>query len=147
MLNDFRNKNFWTVKNEKNEISYYICLQGKWLKVTKDVYSVYKNSYQKMYRDSIKQKDILELTEAIENQYIKGKSQIEEMYGKELESYLKKIIQQLPEDEYTIIQKMFYEEQTERQTAKSLGISNTALHYKKVKILKKLKKILEQNDI
>lgn len=57
---------------------------------------------------------------------------------------LAKAIHNLSDDEISIIQTYFYDERSERQMAAELGISKTALHYKKLKILDKLKKILDQ---
>lgn len=54
------------------------------------------------------------------------------------------IMQLLSDDEIRIIQAYFYDEQSERQIAEKLSISKTAQHYKKTKILTKLKKFIGQ---
>ncbi len=79
MLNDFRNKDFRIIKKEDKTI-YYIRLYGKWLQITKEVYSIYKNSYQKMYRDALKGKDVIEFTEYVENQYMKDINPLDDLY-------------------------------------------------------------------
>ncbi|MGV8155139.1 MAG: RNA polymerase sigma factor [Alkaliphilus sp.] len=48
-------------------------------------------------------------------------------------------IAKLPEEEKHLIYELFFNGKKEREVAKSLGISKTALHYRKVKILKRLK--------
>jgi len=50
----------------------------------------------------------------------------------------------LNDAERTLIDALFYKGLKERECAKMLGISKTALHARKVKVLAKLKKLLEQ---
>ena len=45
-------------------------------------------------------------------------------------------------DERALIDALFFEGMTEREYAKVLGISKTALHYRKVKILAKIKSLI-----
>ena len=51
-------------------------------------------------------------------------------------------LKQLSEDEWVIIKMLFYDEMSERDTAKVLGISQVAVNKRKHRILKKLKKII-----
>lgn len=146
MLNDFRNKDFHTIKREDKSI-FYLRFDGKWIEVTKEVYSIYKNSYQKMYRDALKGKDVTELTEYVESQYVKDINPLDDLYLHEVKSILHKAIQWLSQEEQMIIYSYFFGELSERQIAEKLGISKTAFHYRKQKILNKLKKILDQYGI
>ena len=57
---------------------------------------------------------------------------------------LKAALQTLSEEERRIINAIFYEALSERDAAGQLGITQPALHKRKVKILKKLKKFLEK---
>lgn len=57
---------------------------------------------------------------------------------------LKAALQTLSEEERRIINALFYEELSERDAAGQLGITQPALHKRKVKILKKLKEFLEE---
>ncbi|WP_416325298.1 sigma factor-like helix-turn-helix DNA-binding protein [[Eubacterium] hominis] len=50
-------------------------------------------------------------------------------------------------EEQMIIYSHFFDELSERQIAEKLSISKTAFHYRKQKILIKLKKILDQYGI
>lgn len=52
-------------------------------------------------------------------------------------------MQELTTEELNIIKMLFYDEMTERDTAKILGISQVAVNKKKHRILKKLKKIIK----
>lgn len=52
-------------------------------------------------------------------------------------------LQQLTAEELDIITKVFFEYMTEREIAKSLGISQVAVNKRKHRILEKLKKIIE----
>ncbi len=141
MLNDFRNKDFRIIKKEDKTI-YYIRLNGKWLQITKEVYSIYKNSYQKMYREYQRDKDAIELTEYVESEYVKETKPLKAIVLNERKDRLEKAIHLLSDDEIRIIQAYFYDDQSERQIADKLCISKTALHYKKIRILEKLKRLI-----
>ena len=52
-------------------------------------------------------------------------------------------LQQLTAEELDIIKKVFFENMTEREIAKLLGISQVAVNKRKHRILEKLKKIIE----
>ena len=49
----------------------------------------------------------------------------------------------LTPEEQALIQALFFEEKTERQYAEELGVYRNAIHVRKIRILKKLKKLLE----
>ena len=49
----------------------------------------------------------------------------------------------LTPEEQALIQALFFEEKTERQYAEELGVYRNAVHVRKIRILKKLKKLLE----
>ena len=49
----------------------------------------------------------------------------------------------LAPEEQALIQAVFFEEKTERQYAEELGVYRNAIHVRKTRILKKLKKLLE----
>ena len=51
-------------------------------------------------------------------------------------------LKQLSANEWVIIKMLFYDEMSERDTAKVLGISQVAVNKRKHRILKKLKKII-----
>lgn len=49
----------------------------------------------------------------------------------------------LAPEEQALIRALFFEEKTERQYAEELGVYRNAVHVRKTRILKKLKKLLE----
>lgn len=55
---------------------------------------------------------------------------------------LHKALSFLSEDERLLIQKIFFEERTEREIAAEMGIYHNAVHKRKERILRKLKNIL-----
>lgn len=57
--------------------------------------------------------------------------------------WLEEVLQCLSADESIILRKLYFEDKSERIASTELGISKTALHQRKVKLLQKLKKILE----
>ena len=141
MLNDFRGRDFWII-NKENKTVYCLRLNGKWVQVTKEVYSIYKSSYQKMYREYQRDKDAVELTEYVKSKYVKKANPLNSIVLNEMKDRLEKAIQLLSDDEIRIIHAYYYDDQSERQIAENLGISKTALHYKKIRILEKLKKLI-----
>src|SRR5699024_6190738 len=57
--------------------------------------------------------------------------------------WLEELLQCLSADERVILHKLYFEDKSERNVSIELGISKTALHHRKVKLLQKLKKLLE----
>ena len=49
----------------------------------------------------------------------------------------------LTPEERALIQALFFEEKTERQYADELGVYRNAVHVRKIKVLKKLKSLLD----
>ena len=58
---------------------------------------------------------------------------------------LHKALSLLPDDERELIDRLFFQGQTEREAAECMGIYRNAVHKRKNRILKKLKKIFEKN--
>jgi len=61
-----------------------------------------------------------------------------EEYGKLLDE-LRRSITMLEDDERLLVYALFFEGLTERQYAEKIGISKTALHARKIKVLNKIK--------
>lgn len=150
MLNEFKKNNFWVKYDENNYKRYYLYLNCVWIEVTKDVYSVYKASYQKMYRDQLKDKDRIIYYENADDFY---------PYLYESQEYvtldnitkndeiirLQKALCGLPEAEKRIITAIYFENMTERELAKELQMSQQKLHYRKKRVLEKLRDLLLKN--
>ncbi len=60
--------------------------------------------------------------------------------------WLAALLQRLSEDEKDILCKIYFEEKSERIASAEMGISKTALHQRKVKLLQKLKNYLENTE-
>ena len=58
---------------------------------------------------------------------------------------LHKALSLLPDDERELIDRLFFQGQTEREAAECMGIYRNAVHKRKNHILKKLKKFFEKN--
>ncbi len=67
----------------------------------------------------------------------------EQVIHKIMSDKLTECLSLLSEDEQELIRKLFYEKLTEREYATEKGIYHNAVHKKKVRILEKLKKLLE----
>lgn len=147
MKNDFKRKDFYVVKNEKQQ-EYYILIKKDWIQITKDVYAIYQRSYQKMYRDQKRDHKRIVHYQHIDDMYSyvinkhKETNLIEEVAKEEIKRLIQTIIRNLPKEEQYIISSLYYEEMTEKQVANYLGMSQQSLHYRKKKILKKMKLIL-----
>ena len=67
----------------------------------------------------------------------------EQVIRKMMTDKLKSALPLLAEDEQKLIREIFYEELSERTLAEKYGISQVAIHKRKVKILEKLKKMMK----
>ena len=139
---------------KENDISYadklFIPLHGMLMEVTEETYrNFYKSkrrqkyidersaenndfSYDMLTTDDFNGEDILaDESEPLDEQVIR----------KIMTDKLKSALPLLAEDEQKLIREIFYEELSERTLAEKYGISQVAIHKRKVKILEKLKKM------
>lgn len=149
MKNDFRRYDF-RIQKDNSKIDYYIRINHKWLQISKEIYCLYRNSYRKINRDNKRDK-ILCYFEDIELATLHSAKTnemniLDSMHERNLFQKLHKTIKKLSVDEQKIIYEIYFNAKTERQVASILNISNSALHYRKIKILKKLKHLLEQDS-
>lgn len=89
-----------------------------------------EDSYERLMEQEIQ---FLDMTEDVEEQVLK-KIQCEMIH---------KALSFLSEDEEKLIRLLFFEECTEREIAKEMGIYHNAVHKRKKRILQKLKNILK----
>lgn len=68
----------------------------------------------------------------------------DEVVKGELFDLLDRAIEKLTDDEFQLIQELFYFEKTEREVCRTLHYAKSSLHRKKEQILKKLKKEIEK---
>lgn len=144
MKNDYKKQQFW-VKKINNKKTYYIKIKNQWIEVNNEVYTLCKNSYQKMNyetkRDinSPRYSDINHID--LYGHYLEF-DYINEFYMQYIKKILIEVLQELNKDESYIINSIYFFDMKENEVAKSLGISQQRLNYQKKRILKKLKKIL-----
>lgn len=142
MENDFRNWDFWVKKDHQDDHkTYYMKINGKWTEISKEVYSIYKSSYQKMYRVLKKENDSVDYygnIEIIAESYV-NRDLIEEIMLKDKKNLLHKIMTNLSDEEVFLIKSIYFDDMKEKDLAEKLNVSQQLIHYRKKKILKKLK--------
>lgn len=140
---------------KENDIFYtdklFIFLHGMLMEVTEETYkNFYRDrrrqkyidersaenedfSYDMLTTDDFNGEDILpDESEPVDEQVIR----------KIMTDKLKSVLPLLAEDEQKLIREIFYDELSERSLAEKYGVSQVAIHKRKVKILNKLKKLL-----
>lgn len=146
MKNDYSRYNFY-IKKENDRSNYFIKVNNQWIEVSKDIYKVCESSYKKIHyennRDYTKILHYKDIDNALPySTYQYENNIIEDLYKKYLFNKVKEELSNLSKDEQFIIQSIYFEDMTEKKVADILHISQQSLHYKKQKILKKLKKVL-----
>lgn len=90
--------------------------------------------------------DSLERLAEQEVQFAGEAESVEETVLRKLQyEQLHKALSLLPDDERELIDRLFFQGQTEREAAEYMGIYRNAVHKRKNRILKKLKKFFEKN--
>lgn len=141
---------------KQTDISYadklFIPLHGMLMEVTEETYKdLYKSkrrqkyinersaengdfAYDMLTTDDFNGEDILlDESEPLDEQVVQ----------KIMTDKLKCALPLLAEDEQELIRELFYEELSERKLAEKYGVSQVAIHKRKVKILEKLKKMMK----
>ena len=140
-------------------------INGEYVDVTDEIYTVYLKGQRKMsyFEKDLKSErvikdksgDIKKIIPSREDSLDRLLSDNQRQFSDDSES-VESVVQmndeidklhialnQLSDDEWTIIKMLFYDEMSERDTAKVLGISQVAVNKRKHRILKKLKKIIK----
>ena len=139
-------------------------INGAYVDVTDEMYSVYFKGQRKMsyFEKDLKSErvlkdkngDIKKIIPSREDSLDRLLSDNKRQFSDDSESVesiiqtndeidkLHNALKQLSDDEWAIIKMLFYDEMSERDTAKVLGISQVAVNKRKHRILKKLKKII-----
>lgn len=142
-----------------------IWINGRFVEVTEDVYVAYMQGDRKIrYFEadlkvertiynadgSIKKivpsrEDSLDrLMDDNADQFADEAESVEELVFRNITfEALHKAMSRLTEDERKLIIALFFQGKTEREYAESLGVYRNAVHKKKIRILEKLKKLLE----
>lgn len=151
MKNDYNRFVFWIEKQE-NQTIYFIRVNHEWIQVKPEVFSICRNSYRKINRDNKRNVDILcnygNLDLAEIHSFEKQEINIIDLINKKTQiQLLHMIFPTLSNEEQTIIYLIYFYGKTEREVANIFHLSPSTLHNRKIKVLKKLKEFLEQNQI
>ena len=144
-------------KNCEEKANYYLYIDGQSVPVSEEIYRVYQHYERKEEYFSYDLK-----TEKFQKETATFLPNREDSYERLLEKarqfaasgmsveeqavssvWLEELLQCLSADERVILHKLYFEDKSERNVSIELGISKTALHHRKVKLLQKLKKLLE----
>ncbi|MDL2310355.1 sigma-70 family RNA polymerase sigma factor [Peptostreptococcaceae bacterium OttesenSCG-928-C18] len=127
---------------------WYIWLDGKEIPVTEEVYRTYKRAeWREEKQDVVRATRECSYDFMLENDFdgqadTNQKLVDEIVEDKLLLDILLTALDELTADERSLIDALFYQEKSEREVANQKGISHQAVHKKKVRILEKLKKLL-----
>ena len=144
MENDYKKYQFW-MKKINNKKIYYIKIRNQWIKVNKEVYTVCRNSYQKMnyeIKKDINNPRYSDINHIDLYGYFHGYDYIDKIYQDDIQIKLYKVLNELDEEELYIMKCIYFYDKKEIEVAKKLGISQQRLNYQKKRMLKKLRKIL-----
>lgn len=144
-------------KNQEERANYYLYIDGQAVSVSEEIYRVYQHyerkeeyfSYdlkmEKFQKESASflpsREDSYERLLEKDKQFAVSGQSVEEQAISSV--WMEELLQYLSADEKIILHKLYFEDKSERIVNMELGISKTALHQRKVKLLQKLKKILE----
>ena len=144
-------------KNQEERANYYLYINGQAVPVSKQVYRAYQHyerkeeyfSYdlktEKFQKETAtflpSREDSFERLLEQDKQFAASGVSVEEQTVSSV--WLEELLQCLSADERVILHKLYFEDKSERNVSIELGISKTALHHRKVKLLQKLKKFLE----
>ena len=149
MKNDFKRADFWMRKYPNGEQHFFMKIHHNWVEISQEIYAIYKNSYQKNYRDMIKDYESLTFNEEVYlgqlyNPHHIGDDILDDLYKKDLINRIYEIVRELPYEERRIIQEVYFNDKSERELADELNIPKSTLHNKKKRILRKIKENLGQ---
>ncbi len=125
---------------------YFIELNGRQIPVSKEVYYAFKRpAWKERKRRQVRAEKELSL-EAFADagfEIPSGQALVDEIVeDKLLLDMLSKALSKLTEDERILIGELFFNDKSEREVAKEIGLSKTGVHKQKEKILSKLKNLL-----
>lgn len=148
MKNDFSRFDFY-ISKENNNKTYFLKINGKWIEVHKEIFNIFYNDYKKIYRDNLRNKDKviyfenLDLAEPylLDHNY---QDIVHNIYQLDMRKSLYKALNELDHEDMMIIYEIYFKNTSERQLATLLKTNRNDIHYKKQKILKKIKEKIPQ---
>lgn len=142
MKNDFRRKSFWAVKKEDAR-SYFIITNRKRVEVKKEVFLCCLYSYRKVGRLQQQDHDHVDLYEDMDI-FSKGEEDpLQGLAKQQLQELITEALRCLTEQERSLIVDIFYKGKTQQQISEELQMPAYSVSRMKARILKKLKKIIE----
>ena len=158
------NDNFIEITNEEHESRkatdeqyakrWFVPLQGCLLEVDEQFYIEYYKEYERnRYLAALDRKNRILSIEAFDTEDENGVDFIvdededveKQVTDKLMAEHIRYIVSLLPSDERELIEAIYFNGYTERSYADEKGVFRNAIHKKKVRILEKLKKFLENS--
>jgi len=130
---------------------YHIKLNGKLISVSEEVYRAYKRPQWREKKQKIIRRQHEQSIEHIRendsiNQANLAQCGLDEIIIENLLlDDLHEAISSLNDDERVLIYALFYNDKSERDVAKEIGVSQNTVNYHKKRVIEKLRKILENN--
>lgn len=146
-----------------SEKDYFLFVNGQRIQVSKEVYEEYYywERQERYFMNDLKKGKMIINSETGETTIIPSKEVSYEQYFRYGEPFavkteiideqmidqiaLKEAMQEISEEERELIWELFFLEKTERQVSEALHIAKSTLHHRRNRILKKLKKYLEED--
>ena len=127
---------------------YYITIDGKDVPVTEEVYRAFKRpAWTERKRREIRSENERSLEAFTDDGFDIPSEQalVDELVeDKLLLDMLFNALLELTDDERDLINALFYEEKSERELSKDTGVPHPTIHSRKVSVLQKLKRLLEE---
>lgn len=131
--------------------AFFICSHGILMEVTQDFYrDYYREDRRVRYLDEQAAEKVISYHSLDTDEFCgedilidPDENVAEQVAQKIMIDKLRSVLPLLTEDEKSLIQAIYFEGMTERDYAEITGVYRNAVHKKKVRILEKLKKLLE----
>lgn len=127
---------------------YYITIDGKDVPVTEEVYRAFKRpAWTERKRREIRSENERSLEAFTDDGFDIPSEQalVDELVeDKLLLDMLFNALLELTDDERDLVNALFYEEKSERELSKDTGVPHPTIHSRKVSVLQKLKRLLEE---
>ena len=125
---------------------YFIELNGRQIPVSKEVYDAFKRpAWKERKRRQVRAEKELSLEAFADAGFEIPSSQalVDEIFeDKLLLDMLSKALSELTEEERVLIDELFFNDKSEREIAREIGVSQPAIHKRRNRILEKLKKLM-----
>lgn len=127
---------------------YYITIDGKDVPVTEEVYRAFKRpAWTERKRREIRSENERSLEAFTDDGFDIPSEQalVDELVeDKLLLDMLFNALLELTDDERDLVNALFYEDKSERELSKDTGVPHPTIHSRKVSVLQKLKRLLEE---